>query len=604
MMGYIGMIPLLFAIFSITNLKRSDPTSQGRTLRNIRNFYIGVILVSLALSLKTPVANILLWLKIPVLSSSSPARIIGIISFSLAVLSASGLDFFLERFKEKKQRGFYQASGIVATTLVGMWIWSLASTNTNASIAHHNLILPSIIFLVAIIGCVAIQKMGNKKEIIIVSCFLFLVSSFDLFRFHHKFTPFTDATYFYPTIPVIDFLEQRPGRVFGLFDANMNLPFRIQTIEGYDPLVLKDYVRYSSQAETGEMDVPIRTSAVQFPKNGKNTIRILNEIGVKYVVQPTIHGAAPWELHLWEYPGQFNLIYHDDQYEVYENQLAQKPIEPYVSLLPTQEKLFMIGIAISGITVLVMLIIVLRSRISLRETSELRTPRGNKYFLPPDVFSRHRLMAKKIVASKSILDVGGSLGELRKFLPHANITTADVANGADVMFDGKKLPIDDHSYETVVSVDTFEHIPDTERPLFVKELFRVAKKQVVIFAPYGSKEHSAAEKRLVDSYERQGKSVPSYLQEHVKFGLPKEKFLRFLRQEFHARTNLCGRLWFDRVNFIVHTFEVQNGKLNQFLYRGKFLWNLCMNLFVVPFLFLIPPARSSASRFIATITKT
>lgn len=227
----------------------------------------------------------------------------------------------------------------------------------------------------------------------------------------------------------------------------------------------------------------------------------------------------------------------------------------------------------------------------------------NKYFLPPDVFFRHALVARAAGTSKSILDVGGSLGELRKFLPHANITTADVANGANVVFDGGKLPIDDQSYEAVVSVDTFEHIPDTERLLFVKELFRVAKKQVVILAPYGSKEHSTAEKRLVDSYTRHGKSVPNYLQEHVKFGLPEEKFLRFLREEFHARTNLCGRLWFDRANFTVHTFEVQNGKLNQFLYRGKFLWNLCMNLFVVPFLFLIPPARSSASRFIATIIK-
>lgn len=228
----------------------------------------------------------------------------------------------------------------------------------------------------------------------------------------------------------------------------------------------------------------------------------------------------------------------------------------------------------------------------------------NKYFLPPDVFFRHCLIAKVVGTSKSILDVGGSLGELRKFLPRASITTADISNGADVVFDGKKLPVGDQSYDTVVSVDTFEHIPGTERPLFAKELCRVAKKQVVILAPYGSKEHSATEKRLVDSYKRQGKSVPNYLQEHVKFGLPKERFLRFLRQEFHARTDLCGRLWFDRANFTVHTFEVQNGKLNQFLYRGKFLWNLCMNLFVVPFIFLIPPTRSSASRFIATIIKT
>lgn len=225
----------------------------------------------------------------------------------------------------------------------------------------------------------------------------------------------------------------------------------------------------------------------------------------------------------------------------------------------------------------------------------------NKYFLPPDVFFRHSVIARAVGNSKEILDVGGSLGELRKFLPHAHITTADVIEGADILFKGKKLPIDSKFYETVVSVDTLEHVPQKERASFVKELCRVARKRVILLAPYGSTEHTKIELQLAETYKREKREVPNYLKEHIKFGLPGEEFLQSLRQEINAQTNLCGLLWFDRINFLIHTFEVKNGKLNQLLYRTKFFWNLFANLFITPFLLWVSVPISAASRFLVRI---
>lgn len=225
------------------------------------------------------------------------------------------------------------------------------------------------------------------------------------------------------------------------------------------------------------------------------------------------------------------------------------------------------------------------------------------YLFPPDVFFRHKVIADAIGRSRQILDVGGSLGELKKFLPRADITTADVVEGADIVFNGKILPVKSESYETVVSVDTLEHIPKKQRMSFVKELYRVAKKQVILLAPNGSVSHLKYEQRLLASYRQQGKAIPRYLDEHVKYGLPEEDFLRELKREFGASVNLCGRLWLDRLNFTIHTFEVKNGKLNQLVYRGKYLWNLFINLFVISIIRRFVPGSIAASRFLVVIDK-
>lgn len=65
---------------------------------------------------------------------------------------------------------------------------------------------------------------------------------FDLFRFGWKFTPFTQAEYFFPRTNAISFLQsqEKPFRVMSL-DARLVPPntgsyYGIESIEGYDPV--------------------------------------------------------------------------------------------------------------------------------------------------------------------------------------------------------------------------------------------------------------------------------------------------------------------------------------------------------------------------------
>ena len=296
MTGYIGLIPLLLALLTLS-IKSKSPYLK---------FFWWTIIVSLGLSLQTPLANLLTWLHLPVFSSSSPARIIALISFSLSILAGFGLDYLPKVNKTTLKKFLIFITGLFAA------FW-LATVILHLPVSQRNLIIPTAIFtLFALLTLL-------RHRLFLVSCFLFLVTLGDLFRFHHKFTPYTLPKLWYPQMKFITYLQQnqRFNRSFGIFDGQLNLPFKVYSAEGYDTLFPQTY------GQLLQLDTSGRVSSAAIPKNSLQTMPLLNQLGVKYVVQGVIHGAAPWELQLWNYPDQFTLDYEDERYQVHTNQLAQ-----------------------------------------------------------------------------------------------------------------------------------------------------------------------------------------------------------------------------------------------------------------------------------------
>lgn len=227
----------------------------------------------------------------------------------------------------------------------------------------------------------------------------------------------------------------------------------------------------------------------------------------------------------------------------------------------------------------------------------------NKFFLPPDVFLRHAVAIGHFPKGQkmAVLDVGGSLGVIKNFLPDASITTADIS-GADVTYDGKHLPFDDRSFDAVVSIDTLEHVPPEQRVAFIKELVRVAKDRVAVVAPFASVAHENYERRLKERMQIRGQEVPDYLFEHRKYGLVTKGFLDEIKKMYPGtKTSVFGNVFLDRLNFAVHLFEVKHGKLNRIIYVMKFLWNIGWNLF--SFVTKQATGFSIASRVVIFIVK-
>ncbi len=349
MMGYIGFVPLILSLGVLKITPRG--WKPDYTLVKTQSFFTWVIIAGLILGLRTPLANTVTLLKVPVLATSSPARIICLISFSLSILAGIGLDYALKT-RLKSLKWPILITGLV---LVSMWLIALI---IKIPVAQRNLIIPSGIFMLILLANL-IGKLVKKKSLLRATGYALLaITIADLYRFHHKFTPYSSREYWYPKIPVIEKLQQIQGenRSFGLFDANLNLPFRIYSVEGYDALFPKNYAELISTQKTGVINLPNRVSGAQIGKNEPNTVPLLNQLGVKYVIQPTIHGSAPWELHLWEYPQQFTIIYDDGAYQILTNNLASpNPFMQQSITMTSQSLSFTIGLVVSFTTIIVLL---------------------------------------------------------------------------------------------------------------------------------------------------------------------------------------------------------------------------------------------------------
>jgi SAM-dependent methyltransferase len=153
-------------------------------------------------------------------------------------------------------------------------------------------------------------------------------------------------------------------------------------------------------------------------------------------------------------------------------------------------------------------------------------------FLPYDLYERHqvvsRLLRKRDV--HTVLDVGGNLGVLKQFLD-AEILALNVGETADLYYDGRAIPFGADHFDAVASLDTLEHIPNADRLPFLQECLRVARRYLVISAPYGSDEHRAYEQKLEALYTQTLGIVHTYLNEHVRYGIPNQQDIdRLLRR--------------------------------------------------------------------------
>ena len=135
------------------------------------------------------------------------------------------------------------------------------------------------------------------------------------------------------------------------------------------------------------------------------------------------------------------------------------------------------------------------------------------YSTNPDTFRRWIKVGSLIKGENlSILDVGGDPNndKIKLFIPH-RIT---VINPQYNNISGTSLPFADASFDITMSIDTLEHVPDSERIKFVKELIRTAKSKVILACPFDEPYVSEMEKAIYAITKH------PILEEHIRYGLP------------------------------------------------------------------------------------
>ncbi|GBE57248.1 methyltransferase domain protein [bacterium BMS3Abin01] len=127
-----------------------------------------------------------------------------------------------------------------------------------------------------------------------------------------------------------------------------------------------------------------------------------------------------------------------------------------------------------------------------------------------------------------ILDVGGRGNLLQNFMPEDDVFYLDPLIDSDdhnyIEGDGCDIPLEDGSFDFVVSSDVFEHIEPSRRKLFLMENLRVARLGVILGAPFYSEEVELAEKNANDSYRLISRGDDHFwLKEHIENGLPRNE---------------------------------------------------------------------------------
>lgn len=285
--GYVGIIPLIMALFALFFRKDKKVLFFGTA------FFIAILF-----ALPTFFAKIPFKLNIPFISTSQPTRLLFIADFSLSVLAALGMDYFIA-IKNKRQ--ILYILGAFCLLFISLWGFIVAFhvhliTPENLTVAKQNLMLPTAIFVIVsalLITPLFFSKKLEKSKIpfiIFISYFLILITIIDLFRFGWKFEPFTSNSYLYPSTSVISFLQGQKGifRVMladsRIFPPNFSIMYGIQTLDGYDPLYLQRYGELMAADARGNPDIhaPFGFNRIITPQNPMSKMTDL--MNVKYVI--------------------------------------------------------------------------------------------------------------------------------------------------------------------------------------------------------------------------------------------------------------------------------------------------------------------------------
>lgn len=278
--GYIGIVPLIMGVFAI--FFRRDK----KTL-----FFGTVFFISLIFSLPTFFAKLPNLLNIPFISTAQPTRLLFITDFSLAVLAAFGFDYFLKR----KAQIIYPL-GFMGFIFIALWLFVFFENTGlispyNLLVAKRNLIFPTGILIISSILIFFLSKFSkNKRTTLILCCIIVAIVLFDLLRFGLKFSPFTKKEYLFPNTSTISFLQKKGGefRIMTddsrIFPPNFSSIYKIQSVDGYDPLYVRRYGELIAASERGEpnIDPPFGFNRIITPHNYSS--EIMDLLGVRYVL--------------------------------------------------------------------------------------------------------------------------------------------------------------------------------------------------------------------------------------------------------------------------------------------------------------------------------
>jgi len=307
--SFVGTVPFSLAILSVFSKNKKV------------YFFIFMATLSLLFCLDTPFLDLIVRAKIPVISTSSLSRILILFSFSLSILAGFGLNEAINYISNKNYKKIFIWSILLLSLLSLVWISVIGNIIDPKffSVAIRNLILPTLMIISIIL--ILIISFINKKILTIGIIVIILLTSFDMLRFSSKWQPFISGDNAFVSTPIITKLSKldKNYRYLGPFGAEGAIYFNLNSTEGYDPLYINRYGQFIGSLSDGKV-TPSARVGVKIPTRAKYFPKILDFIGIKYVLAKKSDLEKPWSFPFKNYPkDKFDLIYQEDVFQIYEN---------------------------------------------------------------------------------------------------------------------------------------------------------------------------------------------------------------------------------------------------------------------------------------------
>lgn len=270
----------------------------------VSNYWFVIFGVCLILAIESPLT---LWFysqPLPLLTYSSASRIFFILSFAAGILVSLGITKFQEDKQFAKWTGrtglilLAILSGILTgflAVILTVKDYSYTSSDLVQMVANFKVSLKNSAVPVLILLFLYITSLFSRKKLVI--WVVVFVAFFDLGRYFWKHTPFVPSNIVFPETPITQYLENQKGlfRVaradHDIFPPNTWLAYRLQSVEGYDPLSLESYGRYFNKVNGS----PFSSSVGRFDELSNYPTPYLDALNVKYfmAVKRDENGVIP-----------------------------------------------------------------------------------------------------------------------------------------------------------------------------------------------------------------------------------------------------------------------------------------------------------------------
>lgn len=294
----------------------------GLAQRSQRKFAMTLLATMFLFALPNPVSFIFGKTGIPILSTSVASRWLLIWPLAISILASHGID---ELVIEKKSR--YLRVGFLMIGLLGvLWALTFFESPSARITSQRNLLFASA---TSALFFMCVRDSNHKKLFLGL---LGIVTMVELIQFGQKTMTYTEKMFLYPNMPVLEMLQElsSDGSRFAssegnALESNFATYYGLYDIAGYDALYPR---RVGELVWAGHHDgMPVddfSRSTVVTPTVLSRARDILwNLAGVKWVIHKDDqlsehpgHNASLFS------PDQFDLIWQDNKWQIYENKLA------------------------------------------------------------------------------------------------------------------------------------------------------------------------------------------------------------------------------------------------------------------------------------------